>query len=225
MKISLREVRDRNLSRLRDEGFQVAPSLPLRKDLIRLRPVREIGHRLMALDAVFTWVSDLETDGDRVRAYDRINQLTEAMTPSELEIWRLDREEAHAEHVDTIGWRLENMWSLAWVLGFQHTPGAAGGMISGEIIREMLLKFLPGLSKSVADLLAKSKVQSTAAVIELHDYFYCAHNAVRSAQLGRQTVPEGFHPVADGGTVHERRHSLTWCLSPDDSWDDADLST
>lgn len=38
--------------------------------------------------------------------------------------------------------------------------------------------------------------------------FYCAHNAVRSAQLGRATVPAGFDTVTHGGTVHERRHAL-----------------
>lgn len=55
--------------------------------------------------------------------------------------------------------------------------------------------------------------------------FYCCHNAVRSAQLGGKTVPDGFHPVMNGGVIHERRHALTWCLSPGVAWDDTDLST
>lgn len=38
-------------------------------------------------------------------------------------------------------------------------------------------------------------------------------------------VPQGFHPVADGGTIHERRHSLTSVLSPGVAWEDTDLST
>ncbi|QDT53934.1 hypothetical protein Pan44_19610 [Caulifigura coniformis] len=225
MKPNLSDIRERNLARLRDEGFKVAGSLPLNDKLIQLRPIREIAHRLMALDALYTWVADLETQGPRIREYDRINRLTEMMTPEEQEIWALDRDEAHAGHVDAIGWRLENMWSLAWVLGFWRTPGALGGMIPGETILEMLLKFLPGLESSVDDLVAKSTPQPTARVIELTDYFYCAHNAVRSAQVGRRTVPKGFHPVADGGTVHERRHGLAWCLSPGGAWDDVDLST
>ena len=48
---------------------------------------------------------------------------------------------------------------------------------------------------------------------------------MRSAQLGSDTVPEGFHPVGDGGTVHERRHALTWILSAGVDWDETDLST
>lgn len=51
------------------------------------------------------------------------------------------------------------------------------------------------------------------------DLFYCAHNAVRSAQLGHDTVPPGFHAVVDGGVVHERRHALTWALSLGVAWE------
>lgn len=29
----------------------------------------------------------------------------------------------------------------------------------------------------------------------------------------------------DGGAIHERRHSLTWILSPGIDWDDTDMST
>ncbi|MDX2015500.1 MAG: DUF4272 domain-containing protein [Myxococcaceae bacterium] len=62
-------------------------------------------------------------------------------------------------------------------------------------------------------------------LIQLEDLFYCAHNDVRSAQLGYATVPAAFHPVFDGGVVHERRHALTWALSPGVPWDETDLST
>jgi hypothetical protein len=68
---------------------------------------------------------------------------------------------------------LENLWPLAWVLGFPDAPGFADGMIQGP------------------------------------------------------TPPSRppFHPVFDGGVVHERRHALTWALSPGVSWDETDLST
>ena len=60
----------------------------------------------------------------------------------------------------------------------------------------------------------------------MEDLFYCAHNAVRTAQMGgKAAVPEGFHPVRDGGAIHERRHSLTWALSPGVEWEETDLST
>ena len=40
----------------------------------------------------------------------------------------------------------------------------------------------------------------------------------RSAQLGAPTAPKGFDPVVGTGVIHERRHSLTWAISPDVSW-------
>lgn len=62
-------------------------------------------------------------------------------------------------------------------------------------------------------------------VLKKEDLFYCLHNAVRSAQLGRKTVPLNFDPIMNGGVIHERRHSLTWMVSKDIDWDETDLST
>ena len=89
----------------------------------------------------------------------------------------------------------------------------------------ILFDFLPGHDASVSDLVARAQPRSFQEVLELEDLFYCAHNAVRSAQLGRATVPDDFDPISDGGCVHERRHALTWLLSPGVDWDDTDLGT
>ena len=65
-----------------------------------------------------------------------------------------------------------------------------------------MLEFLPGLDASVEDLLKKDKPRSEEEVLKLEDVFYCAHNAVRSAQIGLTTsVPKDFHPVRDGGGI------------------------
>lgn len=57
------------------------------------------------------------------------------------------------------------------------------------------------------------------------DLFYCLYHAVKSAQLGHDMVPTGFHPLGNGGVIQERRHSLTWMLSKETDWDATDLST
>jgi hypothetical protein len=147
------------------------------------------------------------------------------MTEDETAIVALPRAEAHESHVDNIGWRLENMWALAWVLGFEPEPGLEAAQVGDDVTRPMICEFLPGLDATVDALLAKSRPRLAADVIAMEYRFYCAHNAVRSAQLGGDTVPEGFHPVMHGGAVHERRHSLSWCIAPDVAWDDTDLST
>jgi hypothetical protein len=181
----------------------------------------------MALDCLFTWVCISETDADtpRVQRYRDRNQVTEWLTQTENEILSLDRSAARERHIDNIGWKLENMWPLAWALGFDPEPEVVGGMIQPDVTRAMIFEFLPGLGATVDDLCLKSTARSADHLIALEDRFYCAHNAVRNAQLGNRTVPKDFHPITDGGVVHERRHALTWCVSWGIAWDDTDLNT
>lgn len=218
-------VRRANLERLAALGFVVAPGLPFDTGRAK-RPIEEIARRLMALDALFTWVSAREEHAAaaRVRRYAEQNGLVDAMTVKERAIFALDRARAHEEHVGAIGWRLENMWALAWILGFSEEPPVDQGMIDEPVIGA-IFDFVPTLDQTLEEFVARASPRSDAEVDALEDLFYCAHNAVRSAQLGDDTVPSGFHPVADGGVVHERRHALTWALSPGVAWDETDLST
>lgn len=221
-------IRNENLDFLRQLGFKPADWLPLPYPDTEVRPERDVAMRLLALDAAFSWVTYPleEADGTgRLRDYIKRNALHDWFSKDELEIISKSREEAHADFVDTIGWKLENMWALAWALGFTPAPGFESSQIEEEVIESLYFDFLPGLDGGVDDLLAKCSFRDASEIVKLEDRFYCGHNAVRSAQLGEATVPDGFHPVIHGGAIHERRHALTWILSPDDSWDETDLST
>jgi hypothetical protein len=221
-------IRERNLALLNALGFRVAGSLPtVRLDgPTTLRPVGEIAARLAALAALFQWAAEVAADvpSADLRDYINANDLRHALTAEEAAILDLDRDAAIDGHSYNIGWRLENMWSLAWILGFEPQP-ALSGMIDGDIIERMHVEFVRCPSDSVSGFLKRIAVRPVHVVDEVEDLFYCAHNAVRSAQLGGATVPDGFHPVIDGGGIHERRHGLTWALSPGTGWDDTDLST
>jgi hypothetical protein len=221
------EIRNHSLIFLRSRGFRVAPSLPLSDPGQTLRPATEIAARLMALDALFTWVAFPESaaDSERLGKYIERNHLLKWMTHEERAIVKLSRQQAETEHINTIGWKLENMWALAWVLGFSPEPTIESDVIDTAVQQAIIYDFLTGLDSTIETFLDKCQVRSTEEVISLEDRFYCAHNSVRSAQLGLLTVPEDFDPIMHGGAVHERRHSLTWCLSPKVSWDDTDLST
>ena len=226
------QIREHSFKILSKGGFHFAKSLPTlghRGDVPgKLRPVREIALRLMALDALFTWVNSPESSisSQQLNNYLKRSDLRSQLTKDELEILNLSREEAHELHNNSIGWYLENMWALAWVLGFDPPPNPMSGQVPNEISGAVLLEFLPGLDASIDDLLKKARPRKEAEVLELEDVFYCAHNAVRSAQTGSTTsVPKDFHPIRDGGAIHERRHSLTWAISPDVEWDETDLST
>jgi Domain of unknown function (DUF4272) len=212
---------------LRAAGFQPAESLPMPDMDAKTRPPQEIAARLMALDALFTWVAFPEENAaaERVVKYIERNGLRDWLTPQEAAILALDRAEAHEGHVDNIGWKLENMWPLAWALGFALEPTVEAAQIPNEVTRAIFYEFLAGLDATIEKQIARGAARLSAELIALEYRFYCAHNAVRSAQLGGKTVPAGFHPIVHGGAVHERRHSLTWCISPENSWEDTDLST
>lgn len=118
------------------------------------------------------------------------------------------------------------MWSLCWLLGYDTPPNPTSGQLPDEVTKGIIFEFLPNMESSVDDLVGRSKPRSLNEVLELEDIFYCSHNAVRSAQTGStESVPAEFHPVRDGGAIHERRHALTWAISDGISWDDTDLST
>lgn len=224
-------VREQNYLRLKGDGFEPASWLPLPTDREqcpgKLRPLAEIGTRLMALDALVTWVAlpPESAASEHILEYVECNSLLDMLTDDEQETMQLSRQDAEEQHIDTIGWRLENMWPLAWVLGFGLTPDHRGGEVPPEVSKEIIYEFLPGLDASLDALLAKATPRPEEAVCELEDLFYLAHNAARGAQLGESTVPDAFNAIIDAGAIHERRHALTWCLSPGIAWPDTDLST
>ncbi len=221
-------VREQSMDYLRERGFRPADWLPLPDVTLQLRPPEEIAGRLLALNTVFTWAAapkEAVASAD-IRRQFRQERLRSWLTDEEYEIVRLLRQEALELHGGSVGWRLENMWPLAWVLGFEPEPTIEASQIGQDVSRGLMFEFLQGTEDTTAGLLERSKLRSSADVIELEDRFYCAHNAVRGAQLGStDQVPDGFDPQVHGGVVHERRHALTWCLSPETDWDDTDLST
>lgn len=225
--MSAQELRTRVFADLEALGFRPAPSLPLPDVDQPTRPPAEIAARLMALDALFTWTAfpEAAAAAERVRSYIDRNGLLGWLTEEEQAVVASPRGEARRSHAHSIGWKLENMWPLAWALGFGPEPGLDASQIGDEIAGPLFRDFLPGLDGTVAGLLAKAAPRGAEEVVGLEYRFYCAHNAVRSAQLGGRTAPDGFHPIIHGGVVHERRHSLTWCVSPGVAWDDTDLST
>ena len=188
---------------------------------------RQIAGRLLALNALFLFVSAPEdiAKTDRIHAFVDRNSLLDHLTSDERVILSLPRDDANLTHSANIGWRLENMWALAWILGFNPAPPFFQGQIPNEITRQMIVEFLPDLDSTIYHFLENIHSRTAEEAGQQEDLYYCAHNAVRSAQMGEDSVPHSFHPIRDGGVVHERRHALTWSMSPSTPWNDTDLST
>jgi hypothetical protein len=222
-------IRARSIAELTKAGFKPANWLPTSAKRAgvagKLRPTREIASRLLALHMVSVWIDAPEdaVPSAMVRDFIQRNALDPAFTPAERAILALGRTEANAKHASGLGWFQENMWSLAWLLGYEPAPTPTAPLISDVTA---MLRFLPEPDGALDAFLKGKTPRTQDATAELEDLFYCAHNAVRSAQLGTAgAVPAGFDPRLHGGGVHERRHSLTWALSPGVAWDDTDLST
>lgn len=226
MDIDLTNHREAILKALSAQGFHVSPSLPLKKTF-ELRPIAEIARRLWAIKAIVLWVCLDEKDlsSEKVNLYVATNGLERFFSGKELEIYKAPRAGAH-EHVPFIGWSMEGAWSLAWMLGYEPAPDPAGFMIEDERIKTIFYEFIPPLATPFTEWLSGKTLLKFEDIVFMEDLFYCIHNAARSAVIGRKdTVPETFHPLENGGVIQERRKALTWALSNGVKWDETDVST
>ncbi|HWB60173.1 MAG TPA: DUF4272 domain-containing protein [Chthoniobacteraceae bacterium] len=227
MDIDVTNQRQAILKVLGEQGFTVSPSLPVKKTF-ELRPAEEIGRRLWAIKAVVLWVSFEEADlsSEKVHLYVTSNALGRYLSKKESAILKEPRAEANKNHISEIGWAMEGAWSLAWVLGYKPAPDHAGEMIDDEHIKGIFYEFIPPITAGFADWLSAKTAAPFEDIVFMEDIFYCVHNAARSAVIGRKdTVPEAFHPIVNGGVIQERRKALTWALSAGVAWDDTDVST
>lgn len=217
------DLRLENISICINSGFKPSSSLPTEFER-QLRPKKEIAKRLNAIKAIVVWLMVPEQDlaDDRILNFVTTNGLDLFLAEDEKEILNLPRNDEDLRN--GIGWKFENAWPLAWYFGY-NAPDITGQMMTGEQMQEILFNYTCPLDGKIEDWIATKETVSTEDLIKKEDLFYCLHNAVRSAQLGGQTVPPDFDPVGNGGVIHERRHSLTWMLSSGIDWDETDLST
>jgi hypothetical protein len=206
-----------------ENGFRPSTSLPTEFDK-EIRPALEIAQRLHAIKALVLWLMVPEEDlsDEKILNYVAQNQLEQLMTEDEKIILSLPRGDEDARNM--IGWKFENAWPLAWYFGYQE-PSILGNMMTGEQMQDILMNYTCRLDENLEEWVQSKATISEELLIKKEDLFYCLHNAVRSAQLGSDTVPKNFDPIGNGGVIHERRHALTWMLSKGIDWDETDLST
>lgn len=227
MKFDFSTEREEIRSSLGELGFRFADSLPWIKHL-EYRPIEEIAGRLLAIKMVAGWVCSDEENAPtkELREYVKKWELSAFMSKKERELIAVPRDRISLEHRDQVGWSFEGAWSLAWLLGFEHEPQIEGDMIDDQTVQAVLFAFAPGLDDDLLGWLAELRLVSLEEAALVEDIFYCAHNAARSAILGHaDCVPEGFPAEVGCGVIQERRHALTWAMSPGVAWDDTDVST
>lgn len=224
-------LRAKSLAQLKEAGFAPPNTLPTRLKrpgvVGKLRPLHEIGGRVMALKAVIAWssVPEAQLPSELIKAYVKRSGLTRYLNETEREILGMRRGAAIIGHAPEAAWRRENLWALSWILGYEQAPPFAGQRIDNERGQTLVNDFVVGYSGDLKGFLRGATVRGEAEVSALEDVFYCAHAAARAAAKLPGAAPKAFDSVADGGAIHERRHALTWALSPGTAWDQTDLTT
>lgn len=229
------EIRRANTEFLQEHGFSASNALPLPRAIGAaaepgypsgaLRPAEEIARQFLLHCAVFAWGSAPEPIAPAIEAFIEANDLKSHMSAEELEIVALPKNKAGQLSGD-VSWRLENMWSLAWLLGFAPEPSPLVGMpLPADVSVAMFELIMPDFDLTIDQLVSASRTPNIEDVIAVEDLLYCAHNAARSGQLGHATVPADFNVPLDGRAIAERRHAMTWALSPGTAWEETDLST
>ena len=218
-------------SLLEMEGFKFSRYLPTFKKRAvigeGLRAKEEIADRILCNYLVWAFVYNTEEKlpTKNINAFVKRHHLANKLTKNEKAILAFERTKAEAQFGDSIGWKLENTWALAWVLGFEESIDVDQAPF-GDATAPALLKFMMSIASNRDTFLKTCKMRPLMEVAQMEDLFYCAHNAVRSAQTGKaDAVPAWFDAVKDGGIIHEKRHALTWAISPGVSWENTDLST
>ena len=216
-------VRSQSITICLDAGFRPVSSLPTIRET-KLRPADEIAGRLHAIKALVLWimVPSENLPDEKIINFINQNELLDYMTLEEKEI--LDASRNDIELRNSIGWKFENAWPLAWYFGYDE-PEISGQMMTGEQMQEIFINYTCSLDSLISDWLPQQHTLEEEKLVEKEDLFYCLHNAVRSAQLGGNTTPDDFDPIGNGGVIHERRYSLTWMLSDGTEWGNTDLST
>lgn len=168
MTTTAQEMRDNNLAYLNEHGFKPATWMPLpctfgqASDDVgyasgALRPEKEIANRLLCHCAVFAWGSAPSEFEQPISQFISDNELLEHMTSDEKEIVGMPKDDASAQFAHVVGWRLENMWSLAWILGVAGIPSATTGQLSQDVSGTLMSLFLPEFTVSPESCFHKVK--------------------------------------------------------------------
>ena len=211
-------IREKHVESLRDKGLQVADWMPnaISRGFTQLRPVDEIVRRLMAAFATVAWVCapDEVVSATDVKKYLADNDLQPESFSKQEAQWLATPRENVREFMESAGWITENIWALGWLLGVAPTVCPCDQLAPQNIIGPIRDDFLCGFERTFDELKSGSQIQPVERIIALEDFLYCAHNGFRN-----------MDDVETAGLVQERRHSLTWALSPGTDWDEIDVGT
>jgi Domain of unknown function (DUF4272) len=222
MQVASKEIRAESLRFLEQNNLARFPeaALPF-PDLTRtLRSRGEMVGRALAMQTLFLYVSlteDQETS-EALQEHAKRNYLSLYWTPEEQYVFNLPRTEATTQYQGFVGWLLEGLWSLAWVLGYPQKPTIAQQEIPTEVARDIFLIFLPAVGTLLDDFFHTVTVRPVDEAITLEDRLFCAHHALFLSQKGGNVLSYASKARFYDSIIAERRQALQWCLTPQKPW-------
>ncbi|KWW18025.1 MULTISPECIES: DUF4272 domain-containing protein [Peribacillus] len=113
-------------------------------------------------------------------------------------------------------WKLECIWLLLWSVNLISDLDAPAGTCDADFVFETVLL------SSKQELLEKSAIKPVGEILDILDFTYRAHWAVREAQLNDWVTPSSL----EAGVVYERHYTLNWLVNyMEEEWDDVSTST
>ena len=205
--------KERTEARLRQLGIPVNEALPPldADDKVLLREPVEVARRAEAL-----WVVAARGEGmPAARALEILADagILDALTPRDRRF--LDDPEPKPSELNDAIWNYERLWVLLWALG--HLTAA--DQLDRRCDVAAMVRIL--VSHTVADL-AGGQPRSVSEVLDLADFTYRCHWAVKNAAAKKEAPPPGLEP----GVVFERHRALNWLMRhPGLEWDDVGPET
>jgi hypothetical protein len=225
MKLPLK-YRDAHIKQLGDMGFRVSKGLPISEWNENDFDILRVAKRLMAVKLLFCYVSipkdNLPTD--RIQNCITVNKLGRYFTQSEKEMITQNRDDSHKANLDKVGWKLENILGLSYVMGFDRLSEMGLEMCGGDHARELIFNETPRIDGGLTDWLNGVHPRRFQEIVIAEDFYYCWHNATRNIAFSGLPNPVDLNPAILVGLIQERRMALTYSLSKCE-WDDTGLST
>jgi hypothetical protein len=218
--IVAKEIRAESLDFLEPRGFVFLEEFPLPNLERELRPPEEVLGRAMAMQTLFLYVAldEAQEASSSLQEHASHHDLHAHWTPEEATVFALPRAQATTQYQAQVGWLLEGLWSLVWVLGYPQKPQIEAQEISATLTQEIMLTFLPQIGSHEKDFFHAHTLRHVDEVITLEDRFFCAYRTYLQAKTGLFALPPSFQEPFYGSILSERQQALQWCLSPQEKW-------
>lgn len=189
-------------------GYSINPALPLLATPIVLRPVGEIGTRMLCLHAISAVAHNFPRP--KVLKWLRDEQLMQSLAPSEAVFLE------QGGDIAAMQCRVDALFALAWATQIEE------GLNFAMECPQTLARGLPNLEAGGSASAFRQKIspRSDDEIVAMADLAYCLHWSIRDAVLRKQRPPGRLHPIY----IIERRRAFEWLMAKD-AWDEVNLDT